>query len=114
MPYGIEVVQFAPSTLTMAFEVTGVRSVPVEPDIEGRPAAGYEVTRVTSDPAMVEVQGPETALKALDSAVTEPVSVQDQTRSIREVVTIGVSDSSLRLRSAQTAVVTVTISPTRP
>jgi YbbR domain-containing protein len=114
VPYGIEVVQFAPSTLTMAFEVTGVRSVPVEPVIEGRPAAGYEVTRVTSDPVTVEVQGPETALKALDSAVTEPVSVQDQTRSIREVVTIGVSDSSLRLLSAKTAVVTVTISPTRP
>ena len=114
VPYGIDVVQFAPSTLTMEFEVSGIRSVPVEPDIQGRPAPGYEVTRVASDPATVEVEGPETALKALKSAVTEPVSVQDQTRSIRDVVTIGVTDSSVRLRSAQTAVVTITISPTRP
>jgi YbbR domain-containing protein len=114
VPYGIGVVQFAPSTLTMEFEVSGIRSVPVEPDIEGQPAPGYEVTRITSDPATVEVQGPETALKQLKSAVTEPVSVQDHTRSIREVVTIGVTDANLRLRSAQTAVVTITISPTRP
>ena len=114
VPYGIEIVQVGPSTLTMEFEVSGIRSVKVEPDIDGRPAAGYEVTRVTSDPATVEVAGPESALKRLQSAVTEPVSVTDQTRSIREVVTIGVPDPSLRLRTAQTAIVTVTISPRQP
>jgi len=113
VPYGIAIVQVAPSTLTMEFEVSGIRSVRVEPDIDGRPAAGYEVTQVTSDPATVEVAGPETALKLLQAAITEPVSVTDQTRTVREVVTIGVPDSSLRLRSPQTAVVTVTISPRR-
>jgi hypothetical protein len=53
-------------------------------------------------------------LKRLQSAVTEPLSIQDQTRTVREVVTIGVLDSSLRLRSPQTAVVTVTISARQP
>jgi YbbR domain-containing protein len=114
VPYGMEIVQVGPSTLTMEFEMSGRRAVPVEPDVEGRPAAGYEVTKVTSDPMTVEVEGPETALKRLQAAMTEPVSVQDQTRSVREVVTIGVPDSSLRLRSPQTAVVTVTIAPRRP
>lgn len=114
VPYGIEIVQVGPSTLTMEFEVSGIRKVPVEPDIDGRPANGYEVTKVTSDPEMVEVAGPETALKRLHSAITEPVSVTDQTRSVREVVTIGLPDSSVRLRSPQTAVVTVTISPRQP
>ena len=114
VPYGLEIVQVAPSTVTMEFEVSGIRRVPVEPDIDGRPANGYEVTKVTSEPEMVEVAGPESALKQLQSATTEPVSVIDQTRSVREVVTIGVRDSSLRLRSPQTAVVTVTISPRQP
>ncbi|HEX8031508.1 MAG TPA: YbbR-like domain-containing protein, partial [Vicinamibacterales bacterium] len=85
-----------------------------EPDIDGRPANGFDVTKVTSDPDTVEVAGPESALKRLQSATTEPVSVMDQTRSVREVVTIGVPDPSLRLRSPQTAVVTVTISPRQP
>jgi hypothetical protein len=114
VPYGLEIVQVGPSTLTMEFEMSGIRQVRVEPDIDGRPAAGYEVTKVTSDPEMVEVAGPETALKLLQSAITEPVSVTDQTRTVREVVTIGVPDSSLRLRTPQTAVVTVTISPRQP
>lgn len=114
VPYGTEVVQVGPSTLTMEFEMSGVRTVPVEPDVEGRPAAGYEVTKITSDPAAVEVAGPETALKRLRAAVTEPVSVEGQTRAVREVVTIGVPDSSLRLRAPQTAVVTVSIAPRQP
>ena len=114
VPYGIEIVQVGPSTLTMEFEMSAIRQVKVEPDIEGRPAPGYEVTKVTSDPEVVEVAGPESALKRLQAAITEPVSVTDQTRSVREVVTIGVPDSSLRLRTPQTAVVTVTISPRQP
>ena len=114
VPYGIEIVQVGPSTLTMEFEMSAIRQVKVEPDIEGRPAPGYEVTKVTSDPEVVEVAGPESALKRLQAAITEPVSVTDQTRSVREVVTIGVPDSSLRLRTPQTAVITVTISPRQP
>jgi YbbR domain-containing protein len=114
VPYGMEVVQVGPATLTMEFEMSGVRRVPVEPDVEGRPPAGYEVTKVTSDPQTVEVAGPETALKRLRAAITEQVSVEDQTRSVREVVTIGVPDPSLRLVTPQTAVVTVTIAPRQP
>ena len=114
VPYGINVVQVGPSTLTMEFEASGVRTVPVEPDIEGRPDPGFEVTSVTSDPASVEVAGPESALRRLDAVVTEPVSVNGETRSIREIVTIGVQDASLRLVTPTTAVVTVTISPRRP
>lgn len=114
VPYGINVVQVGPSTVTMEFETSGVRTVPVEAKIEGQPAAGFEVTKVTSDPQTVEVAGPEGALKRLDAAVTEPVTVTDESRSVREVVTIGVQDASLRLVTPQTAVVTVTISPRRP
>jgi len=114
VPYGIDIVQVGPSTLTMEFELSGIRRVPVEPDLDGRPAVGYEVTSVKSDPDMVEVAGPESALARLQAAVTEPVSVTDQTRTVREVVTIGVPDATLRLRTPQTAVVTVTIAPRRP
>lgn len=114
VPYGIDVVQVGPSTLTMEFEMSGVRTVPVEPAVEGRPAAGFEVTKVTSDPQTVQVAGPESALKRLAAAVTEPVTIVDESRSVREIVTIGVPDASLRLVTPQTAVVTVTISPRQP
>jgi YbbR domain-containing protein len=114
VPYGIDIVQVGPSTLTMEFELSGIRRVKVEPDIDGHPADGYEVTSIRSEPEMVEVAGPENALKSLVAAITEPVSIAEQTRTVREVVTIGVPDSTLRLRTPQTAVVTVTIAPRRP
>ena len=98
----------------MEFEASGVRTVPVEPGIEGQPAAGFEITAVTSDPPTVEVAGPDSALKRLAAAMTEPVTVTNETRSVREVVTIGVQDASLRLVTPKMAVVTVTISPRRP
>lgn len=114
VPYGIEVVQVGPSTLTVEFEMTGFRTVPIEPVIEGKPADGFEVTKVTTEPRLVEVTGPESALKRLANAVTEPVSVADENRSVKESVIIGVPDASLRLRSPQSAVVTVTIAPKQP
>ena len=114
VPYGIEVVQVGPSTLTVEFEMTGFRVVPIEPVIEGKPADGFEVTRVTTEPQTVEVTGPENALRRLANAVTEPVSVANENRPVKESVTIGVPDASLRLRSPQSAVVTVTIAPKQP
>lgn len=110
-PYGVEVVQVGPSTVMLEFERSGVRRVPVEPVVDGQPAAGFEVTKVTAEPATVEVEGPESALKRLDAAITEPVTIANESQSVREVVTIGVPDSSLRVRASQTAIVTVTIAP---
>ena len=108
-PYGVEVVQVVPSTLPIAFENAAVRIVQIRPSVEGRPAPGYEVGSITSDPATVEVIGPESSLRGLTEAMTEPISVSNATRPIREVVTVGVADPSVRLRTPQTAEVTVQI-----
>ena len=62
---------------------------------------------MTSNPATVEVVGPESSLRGLDEAMTEPISVAGATRPVREVVTIGVADPAVRLRTPQTAEVTV-------
>jgi len=110
-PYGIQVVQVAPATLLIEFENSAVRIVRVRPSIEGLPAPGYEVGEVTSQPQTVEVIGPESSLRDLSEAMTEPVSVANATRPIRESVTIGAADPSVRLRSAQTALVNVQIVP---
>lgn len=111
VPYGMEVVQVAPATLPIEFENSAVRILKVRPSIEGRPAPGHEVGSVTSDPSTVEVVGPESSLRGLDEAMTEPVSVANESRPVREVVTIGVADPTVRLRTPQTATVTVQIAP---
>jgi YbbR domain-containing protein len=109
VPYGMDVVQVAPATLPIQFENSGVRVLQVRPSIEGRPAPGFEVVGVTSDPATVEVIGPESALRGLDEAMTEPISVTDTRRPLREVVTVGVADPTVRLRTPTNATVIVQI-----
>jgi YbbR domain-containing protein len=109
VPYGVEVVQVSPATLHIGFENSAVRIVQVRPSVEGTPAAGYEVTSTSSNPPTVEVIGPESSLRGLDEAMTEPISVAGATRSVREVVTIGMADPNVRLRTPQTAEVTVQI-----
>ena len=108
-PYGLETVQVSPPTLTMEFETTGIRMVRVQPTIDGAPARGFEVVSVRSEPEAVEVSGPESALKQLREAITEPISVSDLETTVREVVTVGVADASVRVRAPQTTTVTVTI-----
>jgi YbbR domain-containing protein len=111
VPYGMEVVQVAPATLLINFENSAVRIVRVRPSVEGQPAAGYEVVSITSEPSTVEVVGPESSLRGLDEAITEPVSIANATRGVHEVVTLGVADPAVRLRTAQSAAITVQIVP---
>jgi YbbR domain-containing protein len=110
-PFGIQVAQISPPTVSLEFERTGQKAVPVKPRVEGEPAPGYVVAQVAAEPASVMVTGPESRLKRLAEATTEPVSVQDASRPVRDVVTVGVVDSALRLLEARTATVTVDVVP---
>jgi YbbR domain-containing protein len=114
VPYGLETVQVSPATLTMVFETTGVRVVRVQPTIDGSPPMGFEVVSVRSDPETVELAGPESALKRLREAITEPIAVTGRTETLREVVTVGVADPTVRVRAPQTTTVTVTIAAVKP
>jgi hypothetical protein len=110
-PFGIEVVQVTPSSLAMTFEPSAMKEVPIAPTVQGDPAAGYEVRSVTVDPSVVIVAGPATAVRATSEAITEPVSVAGAARTLTEQVNVGVADPSVRLRSAESVKVTVTIAP---
>jgi YbbR domain-containing protein len=113
-PYGVDVVQVTPATVTIEFETTGIRLVRVAPSIDGRPAEGYEIVGVSADPATVEVAGPESALAELIQAITEPVSIAGRSTTVQEIATVGVADSSIRVRAPQETTVTVTIAPVKP
>ena len=110
-PYGVEVAQITPVTISLELEPSGRRSVPVVPAVEGDPAPGYVIGRATATPNNVEVVGPESRLRDLTSATTEPISVAGQRANVSDIVTIGVSDASLRLAEAQSATVTIEVLP---
>lgn len=108
-PFGVDVVHVSPSNVSMGFEPSAAKVVPVVPAVEGDPADGYVVGTVTAEPATVEVIGPASALRNLTSAITEPVSVASASAPVRESVTIGVPDPAVRLRNPQSAVVNVNV-----
>ena len=109
-PYGVEVVQVAPSSLNLIFERTQTRTVPVEPSIEGRPAPGYALGEVVSAPAQVEIVGPASVVSQAERALTETIDVDGATAPVRRTVRVGLADPQLRLKAGQTtAVVTVQV-----
>src|SRR5947207_1272345 len=79
---------------------------------EGIPAAGYVVVgKPVVTPDRVEIIGPETAVRRAVEAVTETISVAGLHDSLREDVTVGLLDPSLRLKTQRTVNVTVKIAP---
>ena len=89
-----------PARSPSSLEKSASRIVPVVPPLEGEPAPGFVVGRITSDPATVEIRGPESRVRRLAEAITEPVTVTASRERVRDTVTVGVADSSIRLTAA--------------
>jgi YbbR-like protein len=111
VPFGLEIVQITPSSVAFVFEKSASKQVPVLPAVEGKPAPGFIVGKVTADPSTVEIVGPESSVKRAAAALTEPVSVAGASEPVRHTVTVGMLDSTLRLKASRTAVVDVQIAP---
>jgi YbbR domain-containing protein len=109
-PFGVEVVQIAPSTLVFMFEPGAVKRVPIVPNVEGDPAPGYVLVGTPSaDPATVEITGPESAVKQATEAVTEAVTIAGAVADVTENVTVGLLDPALRVKGARNATVHVQV-----
>jgi YbbR domain-containing protein len=110
-PFGVDVTQVAPATLALELEKSARRRIPVVPATEGDPAPGFVIGRITADPPTVEIVGPDSRVRQVAEATTEPVSVKDARVRVRDGVTVGVVDPSVRLTQALRAEVTVEIWP---
>jgi hypothetical protein len=97
VPYGIDVAQVLPPTIKLSLEKSIRRTVPIVPSTDGDPAAGFVVGRISAEPSTVQVVGPESHVRDVAAATTEPVDIDDKKERVRDVVTVGVSDSTVRL-----------------
>ena len=97
VPYGIDVAQVNPPTILLSIEKSIRRIVPIVPTTDGDPAPGFVVGRMSAEPATVLVVGPESHVREVGSATTEPVEIDGTSERVRDVVTVGVADSAVRL-----------------
>jgi hypothetical protein len=110
-PFGVEIVQVTPPTVALVFESSSSKQVPVEPQVEGKPAPGFVAGKRSVDPATVEIIGPASAVERATEALTEAVSVSGARERVRETVKVGMVDSALRLKTSRSVVVEVEIVP---
>jgi YbbR domain-containing protein len=109
VPFGVQVVKINPAIITLNFERTQQKSVPIRPRLLGRPAAGHEVAEVTASPAEVLVFGPKSRVNDVESAYTEPVSVDGARTNVVERVAIGLEDPLLRIQGTPRVEVTARV-----
>jgi YbbR domain-containing protein len=110
-PFGVEVSQVLPATIPLELENSLQRRVPVVPSVEGDPAPGFVIGHESAEPPTVDIVGPESHVRQVSEARTEPVDVRGARSRVRDVVNIGVADSSVRLVEPQSATVLVDVVP---
>ena len=110
-PFGVEVTQIDPPTITVIIERAATSQLLVEPTIEGQPAAGFTRGSVQVEPPTVPIAGPVSRLALMRSVPTEPVSVEGARETVSRTVNIALGDPELRLTGTRSVRVTVTIVP---
>ncbi|HKT78923.1 MAG TPA: CdaR family protein [Vicinamibacterales bacterium] len=108
-PIGVEVVQVSPASISLTFEKSETREVPVNAVWDGTPAPGFAIGKVIVTPSTVEAEGPTSAIERVTEAVTEPVSVAGARSTVSEVVTVGFVDPLLRVKSPRPATVNIQV-----
>jgi YbbR domain-containing protein len=109
VPFGVTVVRIKPAIIVLNFERTLVKAVPVRPRIAGHAAPGYELDKVDASPPQVNIAGPKSRVLAVESAFTEPVSIEGAARTVSALVNLGLDSPVLRIQGEPQVTVTARI-----
>jgi YbbR domain-containing protein len=109
VPFGVKVVKITPSILTLNLERTLQKLVPIRPRLLGRPEPGFEVAEISADPGDVRIAGPKSRVQEVESAFTEPVSLDGARTTVSDIVNIGLEDPSLRIQGSPRVRVTAKV-----
>ncbi|RPI27805.1 MAG: hypothetical protein EHM61_07245 [Acidobacteria bacterium] len=113
-PLGVDIVNLLTSRIRIVLEQVEQRSVDVEAQVIGRPAPGYRMAAVTIDPGSMTVIGPQTRIRRISRVLTEPVSIEGTSTTVRRDVYLHLPDPPVRLAGSQVVMVTVTIVADKP
>jgi YbbR domain-containing protein len=109
VPFGVKVVKISPTIITLNLERTLQKVVPIRPRLLGRPATGHEVSEVLSEPPQVKISGPKSRVQEVESAFTEPVSVESAEADVVDDVNLGLEDPLLRIQGTPRVRVTARV-----
>jgi hypothetical protein len=100
LPQGITLVDVDPKTMQVLLDGMASRTLPVQAELEGRPAEDYEVT-ATALPEKVAVRGPRSVIEQLDRVPTEPILVTGLKDRLRRPVPLVQTADTENLRGVR-------------
>jgi YbbR domain-containing protein len=98
-----------PSVIPVNIEQIGNKVVEVWPDFEGSVKEGFELVEWQIAPSQIRIQGPESVINRTMTAITEPILLEGQSKSMTKEVNIRI-DPQLKNLSENRAQVSVKIS----
>lgn len=110
-PQEIEILSAEPAEIEIELERLVVRSLPVQPMLEGIPAPGFVVGAVRAQPEQARVQGPERRLAQLEVLETAPISVEGATATLDLNVDLQIDDPFIRVLNSLALKVRIEILP---
>jgi YbbR domain-containing protein len=107
VPRNTEVVQVVPTQFRLNFDRRISREIEVRPRVLGTFPPGFHLQSATTDPAIITVVGPEHRVKALESAMTDPVDATGVIGRATFTTNVYVSDPLIRVTRNESVHVTV-------
>ena len=109
LPAGMRVVSISPPSVKLHFEARAERTVPVQPVLEGEPAAGYRVVRSTAQPRVVQVSGARSVVDGIARAPTVALRIAETRETVRAQVELGPAPPHAEWRTRAPIAVEVTV-----
>jgi hypothetical protein len=107
LPRQVEVIAISPPEIRIGLDRVEEKTVPILPDLVGRPAPGNRVEDAAVEPRMARIQGPAKTLAGLSSVRTEPVSVEGRDASFNAPSIVAAQSPGVRIREGQIVTVRV-------
>jgi YbbR domain-containing protein len=107
VPEAVEVIAIAPSEIRVALDAIAEKTLPIVARVTGKPPEGYEVEEVLVEPRVARLLGPASALAAMSSVETDPISLANRAASFSVPATVIADAPGVRVREGQVVTVTV-------
>ena len=109
LPVGLRVSSIAPASVALKFEPRVERTVPVQPILEGEPAAGFRAVRSIASPAQVRVSGAKSVVEAILRVPTRPLRIEEARGPVRGPVHLEAPPPHAAFEGVEEVVVAVEI-----
>jgi YbbR-like protein len=112
LPQGVAFLRAIPSQVSLRFDRSLSKTVPVEIQLTGKLPAGYRLQEQIVQPATLNVSGPESRVSGIQFAQTDPVDVSGLTQTTELKVNTFVSEPRAQFDSPPVVTVRLTIEKT--